>query len=86
MKHQKSDNTNTVPVYLKKLNGETVLVSLRFQSMENLKKRLSQIEHIPENDILIWFYGRILSSSVLSRVKPHDSLIIGIKGKGGMLG
>lgn len=85
-KHEKSDKTNTIPVYVKKLNGEVVIVPIQFHSIEYVKKGLRRIEHIPEDGILIWFYGRILSSSVLSKVQPYDSLLIGIKGKGGMLG
>ena len=75
-----------IPVYLKSPNKSIKLVYLQLNDMNSILTNLSNLEGINRNEMMVGFYGRILSSDRLTQVRPYDQLDIIIKGYGGMLG
>lgn len=82
----KLKNIGLIPVYLKSLNGTLQVIQISFRSMDSVMSYIEKIERVAKKEFMVLFYGRVLTSSMFSKIEPFDSLSVAIRGKGGMLG
>lgn len=75
-----------MPLYVQVVNQPPKLVLLSLKTTSDLICDLCEAVKIPKSEIMVSFYGRPISSSMLNRVNPYDTVLVLIKGKGGMRG
>lgn len=75
-----------MPLYVQVVNQPPTLVLLSLKTTSDLICDLCEAVKIPKSQIMVSFYGRPISSSMLKRVNPYDTVLVLIKGKGGMRG